>query len=288
MKKSTAKQIEATNKKIEKYTNGIERYKALKNKALAAINLTEDDFEVKIKGWSVSVRVKDANLNNTIGWSKISKVEINWQYQIENEKNLEYERKHLEELNKVAAEQDNEERKAQEERNANKPLEDLLNKELASFKSEWYAVTIEGYSNYFDRVLKAYNELAAEYKAIEKKRDTYADWNSYVTELNKVYAKIEKVRWAKKMNKDAYMEQTAKELETYWTDSIHILADKLVKYEIDINKISFTFPRMSGGINVLIKDGKNRVIDARLIWAAEYSQIVTPHTRYIVTERKTK
>ena len=39
------------------------------------------------------------------------------------------------------------------------------------------------------------------------------------------------------------------------------------------------------GFEVVIRDGKPRVIHARVIWAAEYSDIVEPHIRYIVTER---
>lgn len=32
-------------------------------------------------------------------------------------------------------------------------------------------------------------------------------------------------------------------------------------------------------------DGQERNIYARMIWAAEYSMFVSPHTRYIVTEK---
>lgn len=40
------------------------------------------------------------------------------------------------------------------------------------------------------------------------------------------------------------------------------------------------------GIEVLLNDSKPRVLDVRVIWAAEYSELVAPHTRYIITERR--
>lgn len=39
------------------------------------------------------------------------------------------------------------------------------------------------------------------------------------------------------------------------------------------------------GFECIITDGQERNIYARMIWAAEYSMFVSPHTRYIITER---
>lgn len=39
------------------------------------------------------------------------------------------------------------------------------------------------------------------------------------------------------------------------------------------------------GFAAHITDGTTRVVHVRVIWAAEYSVLVTPHTRYIATQR---
>ena len=42
------------------------------------------------------------------------------------------------------------------------------------------------------------------------------------------------------------------------------------------------------GFETYIEDGQPRFIHARVIWAAEYSDFVQPHIRYLVTERTVK
>lgn len=74
--------------------------------------------------------------------------------------------------------------------------------------------------------------------------------------------------------------------------SIEASEKALIKYNkcktfgVDENKVVARHPNVTGkGFTVILTDGKDREIDARVIWAAEYSEFVCPHTRYIVTER---
>lgn len=84
-----------------------------------------------------------------------------------------------------------------------------------------------------------------------------------------------------------YLADIEEDLRNYWQSSIKKLADKLTALKVDENNISVNEPECTGrGFETLIKEGDIRVFDARLIWAAEGSELVTPHFRYIVTERK--
>jgi len=76
------------------------------------------------------------------------------------------------------------------------------------------------------------------------------------------------------------------ELERYWDTSIKTLTAKCSKMGLNQSAIQVTNPECTGkGFEVTITDGGKRRIYARLIWAAEDSILVTPHFRYIVTER---
>ena len=79
------------------------------------------------------------------------------------------------------------------------------------------------------------------------------------------------------------------ELEKSWEQGIVKLTKKCQGFGVDESKVSTCAPEMTAkGFEVIIRDGKPRVIHARVIWAAEYSDIVEPHIRYIVTERTAK
>ena len=71
-----------------------------------------------------------------------------------------------------------------------------------------------------------------------------------------------------------------------WNNGITILTNKCYKFGSDENKIRVDAPQMtSKGFSAFITDGKSRIVDVRVIWAAEYSVLVTPHIRYIATQR---
>jgi hypothetical protein len=91
---------------------------------------------------------------------------------------------------------------------------------------------------------------------------------------------------AAKMTRSEYLEYTRERLEQHWDASMTKLAVKLLPF--NLNHIKATATDMEDkGLECYITDG-NRRIHARVIWAAEFSDIVTPHERYIITERTKK
>ncbi len=88
-------------------------------------------------------------------------------------------------------------------------------------------------------------------------------------------------------DKAGYLAVIQKELESSWDAGIVKLTKKCQDFSVDESNVTACNPEMtSKGFEVVIKDGKPRLIYARVIWAAEYSLIVEPHIRYIVTERR--
>lgn len=91
---------------------------------------------------------------------------------------------------------------------------------------------------------------------------------------------------AAKMTCSEYLEYTRERLEQHWDASMTKLAVKLLPFNLD--HITATATDMEDkGLECYITEG-NRRIHARVIWAAEYSDRVTPHERYILTEKATK
>lgn len=90
--------------------------------------------------------------------------------------------------------------------------------------------------------------------------------------------------------KTAWMSEVKKQLIADWSRCVAKLAKKCEEMDVDINAISITLEPSptDAGFEVAFTDGKGREVFARLIWAAEYSDLVSPHLRYIVTSRKFK
>lgn len=91
---------------------------------------------------------------------------------------------------------------------------------------------------------------------------------------------------AARMDLEIYLSKMEQELCMSWSKGMAILTEKCHKFGLDERSIRVAAPRMtSRGFSALITDGGARVVDVRVIWAAEFSDLVTPHTRYIATQR---
>ena len=90
-------------------------------------------------------------------------------------------------------------------------------------------------------------------------------------------------------NRDFYLADMKEELEKSWEQGIVKLTKKCQGFGIDQAKVRCTHCDMTAkGFETYIEDGQPRFIHARVIWAAEYSDFVQPHIRYLVTERTVK
>lgn len=89
------------------------------------------------------------------------------------------------------------------------------------------------------------------------------------------------------LSQEAYMTYVDRELSQSWEAGIKLLAEKCIRYDVNFAELEAHSPAMTElGIEVLLNDSKPRVLHVRVIWAAEYSDLVAPHTRYIITERR--
>ena len=214
------------------------------------------------------------------------------------ERDLEATKKRLENLLEQAAIEESTENK---KHSAIDPIIKVLDRELESYRDKWLNNSIASASSQYDFCLSHYDEYK---KAKSDADNAYCDYHNtgwkdedYNTKLNtlrEAYKAAEKVfssvswvaRW--KDDKEGYLEYTKQDLIKYWNACNERLAGKLVELSLDIDSASFLYPRMDNGIDVIITDkNPSRIINARAIWAATYSSLVTEHIRYIVTTKKT-
>lgn len=129
----------------------------------------------------------------------------------------------------------------------------------------------------------------------EKERDVmkedYAIYTTRAKEYNDLYKKITELK--RKLSAEElrypelsdYLEVVEDHIEKCWTNSVRILASKTLVHGgisgYKVQHLSFNEAR----IEALFSCEGKKSLYARLIWAAEYSCLVSPHERYIVTER---
>ena len=239
------KQLETSTKRVAQYESRIKMYSERLIKAL--------EKATKKLGFTVSVNNYKELPNIGQHWDLYFSISDAIDYKAENEKNLEKELKTRESL------------KAQ----------------IAQIEREDYLRSI------LDHNLKRRERAkAARYHFETRHRwNEYKRVKEYLTRVIKVCNEVI-LDDANQMEKPEYIAKVKEDLEKVWEMGIVKLADKCRKYNLDESKIKVSRPAVTEkGFEVILTDGGSRVIDARVIWAAEFSYFVSPHTRYIVTKR---
>ena len=133
--------------------------------------------------------------------------------------------------------------------------------------------------------------LAEAEKEREVMKEDYAIYTTRAKEYNDLYKKITELK--RKLSAEElrypelsdYLEVVEEHIEKCWTNSVRILASKTLAHGgingYKVQHLSFNEAR----IEALFSCEGKKSLYARLIWAAEYSCYVSPHERYIVTER---
>lgn len=133
--------------------------------------------------------------------------------------------------------------------------------------------------------------LAEAEKEREVMKEDYAIYTTRAHEYNNLYKKITELK--RKLSAEElrypelsdYLEVVEDHIEKCWTNSVRILASKTLAHGgisgYKVQHLSFNEAR----IEALFSCEGKKSLYARLIWAAEYSCLVSPHERYIVTER---
>lgn len=287
------KQVETAEKNVAKLGGLVEMYNGRWNKGIAKLNkkynieLTENDFAVE-----VSYGYAHATLNapEVVDWNDKYSVERAFESARDNARRLEQETRRLENLRAELAKMEADAARTEKE---NAPLEAALREAMSEFRVVWFARMEEYYGKHFDHVREILPAVRARYNKARKISDNYG-WRMYDNH-RRIYNRIEDIRKgcaevisdaAASMDRPAYLAKMHDETVKVWDAGIKKLTAKCRTFGVDEEKVVARHPRVTGkGFEVILTDGKAREIDARVIWAAEYSEFVCPHTRYIVTER---
>lgn len=282
------KQIETANKRLEENNERVTMYANRIEKGLAKV--------AKYTGKQVTVDNYESALNlkglNTKDWDLYFSLSSAIYSKAENEHNVLREQRNIKHLTETLQSIEDEQRKKEE---INKPLENALRVAMNDFRVVWFDKMIDWYGKHYDAMRKALKPAKSRReraKVCENHFDTMHRWYEY----KKVRKYLEVVIGlanetiyddANKYEKPEYMENAKKELAISWEKGIEKFAIKCRKFGVDEKNITVSFPTLTEkGFEVMLQDNRGRIIDARIIWAAEYSEYVCPHTRYIVTERK--
>lgn len=179
-------------------------------------------------------------------------------------------------------------------------LENILRNGLEPFRADWFKKMLDWANEHYDYVLPIYTKRA---NRIEKMNHILGHASvtfrmAHSAMFNKVFKaaikeekEIEEYIWIRRWinRKDEYMARQEKETAEEWEYNVQRLVKKCVNFNIDESKVKVHLcDGIANGFEVNITDGKDRLIKARMIWAAKYSVLVRPHVRYIITEKKIK
>ena len=182
----------------------------------------------------------------------------------------------------------------QKEREFDSDLENILQDKLKEFKEQWidrmntYYATV--WSNIRKKAPKAkalYDQYREEYNNLPLHQLNYrvsAEYNAKMTDCKKIFLH-ESMKYK---TANEYVNSKYDDIVNYFNTSVKRLVEKCYKFNINRNNIKVSYPEVTDhGMECFINDG-SKTIWARMIWAAEYSDYMVPHVRYIVTEHKNK
>ena len=295
------KQIQASEKRIAKYEKNMQMYEARMSKKLELLQkqgymATREDFQIQKTGkWKYDYDITvSEQVKQQVPFSIYMPVVENLQYKQENTDRLADEK---ETLNKLKEKDKTRTQIADEISEQNKVLAKHLGESLAPFKKHWMEDMTNYHREFYHRIHKALPNARVQYDELQKaiydeKRKNGFRPSTLIKQLEysrKAFGRILSAPPAAYPTEESYMNYMKPRLEDEYKNCLYVLADKCKPFQLDTEKVQVHHPRMAErGFDLLLTDGKDRVIDARMIWAAENSEYVSPHTRYIVTERTVK
>lgn len=296
------KQIESTEKRIAMYEKKRIMYGERLDKQLAALQkkgstLTREDFKaVKTPDWKYSVEtLVSERAKQELTFDKWCAISNNAERELENALRLANEHKELDALMKKR----DEDKQAKENMdNVDNRLAEKLSQLLQPFREEWLDTMMAQHQKFFDRIHEKLPEAQKMHPIVCSKLDIlYRKYGrQYRSEQIKTfeasrdaYARILAAPPARFHTQEEYMAYMKPELEKEFESHLHTLAARCRDFNLNVQNLKIHNPTMAErGFDVVMTDGKARLIDARIIFAAENSELVTPHLRFIVTERQTE
>lgn len=292
------KQIETANKNIAKFDKAVEMYRTRAINAIAKVNkrygieITLDNITITKSRYGSFDAIIAKPFDNMIDFSDSCRIRTALEYMTENEHKASKERTRVCELTKT---RDALAKAISDKEKANAPLESALRNVMSDFRIEWFNRMIQWHGKHYDHMKSIEADVRTRRAtAYADKNETwrisprynspeYKDAERRYTECGRILSDMV----FRTSNKEEYIAKISDDLSATWENGIKILADKARKFGIDETSIEASAPNVTEkGFETYLRDGKTRTLHARVIWAAEHSAIVTPHTRYIVTENK--
>lgn len=273
------KSIEVAERRLAKANKNVEMYDVRVQKAIEkARKATGKEFDRANYSFVLSGRDE---------WELKYSIDSNLEYYYEYCKKIQNEKANIERLTKVLEEITVE--------TVSSSLVETLSGAMEGFKAAWTNKMMNWFGKYYDYIADHLDAARVRY---EKARRIYAYMCFCGRFLRKprIFAFVENAKneaaqiisdKAARMSKSDYLEMKYRETLEDWNLCVEKLAKKCEKFGLNESAIKVSEPEVTEkGFECYLTDGTNRVINARMIWAAEYSDIVSPHTRYIVTERR--
>lgn len=298
--------ISAAEKRIEKAKKTMAMYEARIAKKLASIqkkhsNIKEFKYSLTWSyGWA-EVQL-DPEIRSVLDFTEYNSIEQTYEGFFNKEKEI---KKEEELITTLKAEIEAKEQKAIAKELSERDLKAILTEAMQGFKEAWMAKMTNYYEYKYNHITSKYPEAITKVKRLSPLL-SYFQPVSYIynkkhinkTHINLYYRlNLHKERCSEIISDEAnrydtlesYMTMIDKRLKDEWQRCIDNLTTKCKAYNLDHTKLTIHEPSVTEkGFKVWIEDGKNRRIYARIIWAAKHSRLVTPHARYIITEKKLK
>lgn len=288
--KQLEKQIATAVKRIEEYDRKKKMYRERTLKACERCSINIGDIiPITRNSWSSDYKLPD-DVEKRISWDEKHRITNNYAYMVENRKNADNERKHLQALNdeyNVLLKQEREEKAR-----FNTALADAFNDALKDFKVLWFDKMRTWHKNHHAYINAHKSEAKERYNRADRCKWYFAYRRQHYRIQEKLKVMVRRLSSiindrAGRMSFEDYMQEVEKDLIRTWSMNIVILTKKCEKMNVDCANIATSDVSVTDkGFSVYITDGKPRRIYARMIWAAENSILVEPHTRYIVTEKR--
>lgn len=315
------KQIATAEKKIQKLQANIDRYKGLAEKKYAKLV----KFYPALPKYSFSELREFTAIFGSAYWDLAYGYFDNMRSIADNEKDLKYEEKHL---NNLLTKKENKESANNEYINSTQVFVDKFEELLVDYKKAYFDECESKFTKLYKKMKDAYphskeiirrannelpyffgayrdysyNYIAKHFLNVREGMLGYYSIGAYnkkfipFTEEECELISEWKVAYnvthsdCQRFNVlEDYLKYKMEEVSMDWDAKLRTFADKCNKFGLNIDKMEFIINSTSvKDCEFVIKDNLDRVIYGRCIWAAEFSDVVTPHIRFIVTEKRKK
>lgn len=295
------KQIASATKKAEKAERNVDMYIARRDKAIAKANakgiqVSTTDFHVVNP--NAQRPTVEMNIRGSFDFNIVYPIMNAWESALENAATEARENRRIAHLNDELAAMDAAENHVND-------MATIMENAMAEFKAQWFAKMMDwhmAHHAHINSILADTIRRRDRMNAIEKRMERqYGFWmcRTQRETLKKNHGRIylalnQAIRNANEIIFDKAAGKTKSEYRTMamemisaeWSRNMKVLVEKLDRFNINTNAVKVDgIGTTAKGFECFITDGNHRTIYARMIWAAEYSMMVSPHTRYIVTEK---